>query len=123
MSTYRLKSADAAQTVEFDWGRLHWYASGALGNADHLTVGRCVIRPGCANPMHGHPDCEEVLHLLSGRVEHFVAGEGWLPMSPGDTITISAGVEHCARNVGDEDAHMLVCFSTKDRKTLRPGDE
>jgi quercetin dioxygenase-like cupin family protein len=123
MSDYQLRAADAAQTVEFDWGRLHWYASGALGNSEHLTVGRCVIKPGRENPRHGHPGCEEVLHLLSGRVEHFVEGKGWLAMAPGDTITISPRVEHCARNVGDEDAHLLICFSTKDRKTMHGGEE
>jgi len=118
MDRYELRSADAVETVEFDWGRLHWYASGALGNSEHLTVGQCVIRPGCANPSHGHPDCEEVLHLLRGRIEHAVAGKDTVPMEAGDTITIAPGVRHSARNVGSEDAHMLICFSTRERKTV-----
>ena len=102
----------------FDWGRLYWYASAAQHNAAGVTVGRCVLNPGCGNPIHLHPNCEEVLHVLSGVIEHYIEGRGWMPMNAGDTITIEANIKHGARNVGADDAHLLICFSSANRQTI-----
>ena len=117
-----LTSKDAAESAVFDWGRLYWYANGAAGSSEHQTVGRCVIEPGQQNPRHCHPNCEEVLHLLSGHIKHFVEGRGWLPMLPGDTITIGRDVWHHARNVGPGPAEMIICFSSPDRQTIGEDD-
>ena len=32
------------------------------------------MKPGGSNPAHRHPNCEEVLHVLEGDVEHYVEG-------------------------------------------------
>jgi len=118
MDQFALTKDGQAEQVDFDWGRLYWYASGPADSSDHLTVGRCVLKPGMANPKHYHPNCEEVLHVISGRIEHFVDGQGWLPMGEGDTISIAAGVRHYARNVGADEAHLMICFSSRDRQTI-----
>jgi len=118
MNKYALKPAHEAEEMTFDWGRLYWYAGGPMGNSEHQTLGLCVLKPGCENPRHYHPNCEEVLHVLAGSIEHFVDGEGWLPMQPGDTITIQTGVWHHARNVGGEEARLLIAFSSEDRQTV-----
>ena len=94
MGRAKLSRANDAESQRFDWGELHWYASGKLGNSSELTVGKCVIRPGRANPMHSHPNCEEVLHVLSGSVLHHVEPEEKLEMGPGDTISIPRNVRH-----------------------------
>lgn len=98
-----------------DWGSLTWLASGSLGNAQGVTVGRVVIKKGMANPSHVHGNSEEVLYLLRGRLEHFV-GEAMTEMTPGDTITIPAGVKHHAQSVGDEDADMMVVYASAYRE-------
>jgi quercetin dioxygenase-like cupin family protein len=36
-------------------------------------------------------------------------------MRAGDTITVPAGIPHYATSVGDEDAVMIVCYSTAHR--------
>jgi quercetin dioxygenase-like cupin family protein len=118
MDTFALSNAASVQVMTFDWGRLYWYASGPQGNSDALTVGKCVLNPGQANPKHHHPNCEEVLHVLSGDIEHFVEGQGWLKMGPGDTITVAPRVWHQARNVGHTEAHLFICFSSPDRQTI-----
>ena len=94
-----------------DWGSLTWLASGNLENAEGVTVGRVVIKKGQANPPHAHNNCEEVLYLLHGRLEHWV-GDEMAVMEPGDTITIPAGVKHNARSIGDEDAEMMVVYAS-----------
>ena len=96
--------------VDADWGSLTWLASKEIGNAEGLSVGKVVIKPGRSNPRHSHPNCEEVLYLMSGRLEHFV-GEERITASAGDVLTVSPGVSHHATNIGDEDAHMIVAYS------------
>ena len=62
-------------SVEADWGSLTWYAGASLGNSQDMTIGRCIIKPGCENPLHSHPNCSEVLvviKLLSQNVSGFL---------------------------------------------------
>ncbi len=100
------------------WGSLTWFVSKALGNSDTLTVGRCLIHPGCANPVHVHPNCDEVLHVLQGRVRHSMGDAHAVEMAVGDTISVPMGLAHNATNIGDEDAICLISFSSAERKTL-----
>lgn len=105
------------KVVEFPWGRLTWHVSGELGNSDTLTVGQAIIRPGQQNPRHYHPNCDEVLHVLRGRIRHSMGGQ-IVEMQAGDTVSIPTGVIHNAVNIGDEDAVLAISFSTADRKVV-----
>lgn len=99
------------------WGELQWFASRALGNASAITVGRASILPGQANPVHRHPNSEEVLHLLQGRILQRVGDKAY-EMSAGDTVVIPQGVPHNSRNIGTENAVMLISYPTADRLTI-----
>ncbi len=105
----------ATRRVEETWGSLTWLASRDLGNAADLTLGRVVIRRGCANPSHCHPNCEEVLYLLHGRLEHYLGPQKIL-LAAGDTLHIPASVLHHAANIGDDDADMIVAYSAGTRQ-------
>ncbi len=105
------------KVVEFPWGRLTWHASGELGNSDTLTVGQAVIRPGERNPRHYHPNCDEVLHVLKGRIRHTM-GDRTVEMGEGDTVTIPTGMLHNATNIGEVDAVLAISFSSADRKVV-----
>ena len=111
-----LRAADAAR-VPMPSGALTWFASRQLGNSETMTVGRATLPPGGMNPRHFHPNCEEVLHVLHGKILHTM-GDDEAEMATGDTITIPAGVVHNARNIGDTDALLLICFSSADRETV-----
>lgn len=113
----RLTRADDVVTETQSWGRLEWMVSGALGNSETMTVGRCHIAPGEANPRHYHPNCDEVLHVLRGTIEHTVDDE-LISMGPGDTISIPTGAWHNARNVGTDDAVFVITFSSADRQAI-----
>ena len=112
-----VKKSAEAEYLEHDWGELHWFAAGRFGNSDEMTFGKCVLRPGCGNPPHSHSNCEEILHVLSGYIRHYVDGQGDVEMVPGDTITIPPNIRHSAENVGDEDAHLMIAFSSPERET------
>jgi len=99
------------------WGSLTWYASKAMGNAEEITTGKCVIKPGFSNPVHIHPNCEEVLHVLRGDIIHTLGGES-AAMKEGDTIAIPAGVPHNATNTGAGDAVLGIAYSAGERITV-----
>jgi quercetin dioxygenase-like cupin family protein len=109
--------ATEATHVPMESGALTWLASRQLGNSETMTVGRSTLPPGGMNPRHFHPNCEEVLHVLAGRILHTM-GDEEAELSPGDTITIPANVVHNARNIGDTEALLLICFSSADRETM-----
>lgn len=112
----QVKPLGAMQVTEFPWGTITWLVSGAIGNSETMTFGRVVIRKGAGNEEHRHGNCDEILHLLEGELEH-TAGPGRLfRLRPGDTITLPAGTRHCARSVGDRDAAMLVAYSSAYRQ-------
>ncbi len=104
---------DEKKTVT-SWGSLLWLASGDIGNAEGLTLGRVTIKPGESNPRHAHNNCEEVLYLMSGTLDHSVGDENIL-LEAGDSLTVPAGIFHNAKNIGDEDADMIVVYSSAKR--------
>lgn len=112
----RLCRAADGEVIETAWGRLVWTASGSLGNSQTMSVGRVTIRAGMENPRHRHPNCDEILHLLSGRLEHDQDGASCI-LEPGDTVCIPKGVWHQARALGGEDAQIVICFDSPNRLT------
>jgi quercetin dioxygenase-like cupin family protein len=113
----RVARPDSYEIEEMPWGRLIWQVSGELGNSEALTVGRCILDPGQANGRHRHPDCDEVLEVLTGSIVH-TWDDDEIAMGQGDVISIPAGVMHNARNAGDGAAELLIVFSTAHRTTV-----
>jgi quercetin dioxygenase-like cupin family protein len=102
--------------IDQAWGKLTWLASRELGNSTTMTFGRVMIPTGQTNPRHRHPNFDEILHLLSGRLEHSLGEQKFL-LNPGDTISIPAGQWHNARALDGMAAEMVICFSSADRET------
>ncbi len=57
---------------------------------------------------HSHRDCEECIHVLSGR-GLFCTDEGEKALQPGDTVLVPPGEAHVTRNIG-ETPLVLLCF-------------
>ena len=98
-----------------DWGSLAWAVSAEAGNSRSMTFGRVCINAGCENPQHRHDNCEELLYLLCGELDHFAEDVGVLAMKGGDVIVIPAGIVHNARCTGKADAEMIVIYSSPQR--------
>jgi quercetin dioxygenase-like cupin family protein len=107
------EEAERAKIVE-DWGSLNWLAGNSVGNASGVTVGRVTIKKGMSNPRHSHSNCEEVLYLLGGRLEHSMGDERVI-LEPGDTLVVKANVPHDAVSIGESDADMIVAYSSGER--------
>jgi quercetin dioxygenase-like cupin family protein len=107
------KEVEKTRVVQ-EWGTLSWLAGKKIGNAQGVTVGRVIIKRGQSNPRHSHSNCEEVLYLLTGRLEHSM-GENTMLLEAGDTLVVGAGVPHSAVSVGETDADMIVAYSSGNR--------
>ena len=113
----RLTVADALPCDEFDWGRLRWLCNQTLIPGAVQTLGMCEIWPGKSNPLHYHPNCEELLYLLSGQGRHRLDADV-LDLVAGTTLRIPAGVRHNLENTGTDVLVCLVSFSSGDRQTV-----
>ena len=110
---------DASQlpTESFDWGTLQWLTNARLSRGAAMTVGLCTIHPGCRNTRHYHPNCDEVLHMLSGCGTHSFE-DGEVELRPGMTIRIPVGVTHNMTNTGAEPIVCVISFNSGNRETV-----
>ncbi len=105
------------QVLEQPWGVLTWFVSRELKNSDTLTTGRVLLRPGQQAPRHYHPNCDEVLMVLQGRILQMI-NDVSVEMRVGDVVSIPTGAVHGSRNIGTEDAIMALSYSSADRTTV-----
>lgn len=112
-----VKHAHEIQEESFAWGTLKWLCNDRLSPGAAQTVGLSRILPGQRNPLHYHPNCEEVLHVLSGCGRHSYDGE-WVDLEAGSTIRIPPGVKHNLLNTGAGPLDCLITFSSGQRETV-----
>ena len=98
-------SAETEQE-KLDWGKLRWMSHPPSTGAGQLTVIEVSVEPGQGHDFHKHPDQEEVIYCVAGKVEQWL-GEERREMGPGDSVFIRADVVHATFNIGDEDAVLL----------------
>jgi quercetin dioxygenase-like cupin family protein len=101
----------------FGWGALKWLCNGTIAPGAQQTFGLVHILPGQRNPLHYHPNCEELLYVVSGEGEHRCDDE-WVHLHPGMLIRIPAGVRHNLVNSGWEPISCILSFSSPDRQTV-----
>src|SRR5690242_2140385 len=103
--------------LEFDWGAIQWLVTGRQIVDSRMTFGLSEIRPGQGNPAHYHPNCDEVLYLLDGEVDHWL-GDDVYHLQPGMAIHIPTGLVHHALNRGTTVARMVIAYSSGDRQVI-----
>jgi mannose-6-phosphate isomerase-like protein (cupin superfamily) len=99
------------------WGTLQWVCNAKLSPGEAQTVGLAQVYPGKTNVLHYHPNCEEVLHVISGRGVQSVDGRA-IELKAGMTVRIPAGAKHNLANPGIEPLLTLISFSAGDRQTV-----
>ena len=103
--------------LEFPWGGIKWLMNAELDQDAQQTFGMVFINPGHANPRHYHPNCEELLYVVSGSCTHSL-GDQRYALNPGELIRVPAGVVHHAENKGWDPLRAIISFSAGDRKTI-----
>ena len=109
-----VRSHEAA-IEETTWGTLQWLVGSHNGTSEHITLGRVTLKPGQSNPPHHHPNCEEVLVVISGEIEHSLPEGGSARLRKGDCIVLPEGRSHQANNVGEKEAMMIVAYNSAER--------
>jgi quercetin dioxygenase-like cupin family protein len=112
-----VRHSDEVSEEPFEWGTLKWLCNTKIAPGAAQTIGICHILPGRRNPMHYHPNCEEVLHMIAGVGRHSFDGQ-LVELRPGSTIRIPAGVKHNLENCGSETIVCLISFSSGERETV-----
>lgn len=101
----------------FPWGTLRWLANDKLSPGSTQTLGLCRIDIGQRNPVHYHPNCEELLYMLSGVGLHSFDSES-IELRAGMTVRVPMNVRHNLENIGNEPIECLIAFSSGDRQTI-----
>lgn len=117
MTTEFVQSFATAESLQTDWGELRWLVDDAQIPGAQQTLGVVRINPACANPLHAHPNCEELLYVLEGTCSHRL-GDAAVALSPGDAIRIPAGTAHCAQCTSDAPLLAVISFSSGRRETV-----
>lgn len=98
--------ATQAQVEETPWGPMAWVSRPSTTNAQQLTVIEVTLFPGGGHNFHKHPDQEEVIYVLAGRIEQWIEQDS-TSLGPGDSAFIGAGVVHASFNTGSVPAKVL----------------
>lgn len=112
-----LVELDQCESHALSWGELTWMMGEEQTPGAELTFGCVTIQSGKRNPFHAHPNCEEVLFVLSGTCEHKL-GDVTFDMGPGSLVRIPRGVKHWARCTSKEPLKAVIVFSAPDRQTV-----
>ncbi len=102
---------------DFPWGSIEWLSNADLTPGSEMTLGRVILAAGEANSRHLHPNCHELLYVVSGSIEHELGGQ-IVTLDTGSVIHIPRSAPHQARNVGDRAAEMVVVYSTERREMV-----
>lgn len=97
------------------WGTLAWMVGAKEMPGAEQTFGIVTIQPGQRNPLHSHPNCEELLYVVSGECEHLL-GDQLYYLSPGSVIRIPRGIRHWARCTSAEPLTAVISFSSAERR-------
>lgn len=89
-----------------EWGTLAWLSNPPSTGSRHLTVVDVAQAPGEGHNFHRHPRQEEVIFVVSGKVEQWIEREKRI-LAPGDAVYVDTGSVHAFFNVGDSDAKLL----------------
>jgi quercetin dioxygenase-like cupin family protein len=93
-----------------DWGELGWMSSPVHNGAAQLTVIVGDLNPGEGHSFHKHPGQEEVMYVVSGKIEQWIDREKRI-LGPGDSAFIPPGVVHASFNAGDGEGRVMAIFS------------
>jgi quercetin dioxygenase-like cupin family protein len=111
---------DKVAPEAYPWGWIRWLLNGQIDKNAEMTLGLVHMEPNQVNARHVHPNSAEVLHVISGRLEHLV-GQRWHSLKAGDTLRIPKGAPHQARTAG-EGFLALIAYDTP-RRVMVPAPE
>ena len=111
---------DTVKEVKYPWGWIHWLMNAQMDPEAAQTFGVVEIAAGQRNSLHKHPNCEELLYVISGSCEKIV-GDKKVIMKAGDIVRIPIGVPHQAITIGNEPMRAVISYSSGNRQVVDVG--
>lgn len=97
------------------FGRVEWAVQAGKPDGAEQMVALAVFEPGGSNAEHYHPNCEEIVYVLDGEVEHTLGDES-TTLWAGDLIVVPREARHRIINDSSKACRMLIVFSSPDRE-------
>ena len=115
----RRRVGDGAEATDF--GTLQWVVREGDPAGAETTIGLATFSAGKSNVQHIHPNCEEVVYVLDGQVEHTLGAQSTV-LQAGDLIVVPRGVPHRLLNRSLDDVRAYIVFSSPDRQFVPVDD-
>jgi len=93
---------------------MQWLMEDIIQDGAGLSLARMVVSAGTTSETHCHPDCNEVIHVLSGNIRQ-MCDQRITTAQKGDTIFIPQGALHHTENIGKEPAVLMIAYSSGSR--------
>jgi quercetin dioxygenase-like cupin family protein len=97
-------------TESFDWGSAGMRCAPPGTGCQSFVLMDVRLDPGFFHAFHRHPDQDEMITVLSGRVTQYLEGESTV-LGPGDSVYIDKDVVHGSYNDFDEPAQLNVVLA------------
>jgi quercetin dioxygenase-like cupin family protein len=106
----RFVTSGEMEVETLPWGPHEWLCRPGLTGAEELLLVRVRMPPGKAHAFHRHPEMEEIIYVISGTAEQWVAHES-RRLHAGDMAHIPRDVVHGTYNAGDDTLVFLAILS------------
>jgi quercetin dioxygenase-like cupin family protein len=94
----------------YDWGDAGMRCAPPGTGCESFVVMDVRLDPGFFHAFHKHPDQDEMITVVSGKVTQFLEGESTV-LGPGDSVYIDKDVVHGSYNDFDEPAQLAVVLA------------
>ena len=102
----RFIGKEEAERDHLDWGTLAWFSRPATTQASQLVVIEVTFGPGRGHNFHYHPDQEEVIYVIEGKIESWV-NTSTRELAAGDSVFIPKNTVHGSFNSSQEATRVL----------------
>jgi quercetin dioxygenase-like cupin family protein len=95
---------------DFDWGSAGMRCAPPGTGCESFVVMDVRLDPGFFHAFHKHPDQDEMITIVAGKVTQYLEGESTV-LGPGDSVYIDKDVVHGSYNDFDEPAQLAVVLA------------
>ena len=106
----RFVMGNEVPTENFDWGSAGMRSAPPTTGCNSFVVMDVRLDPGFFHAFHKHPDQDEMITVVSGKVTQYLEGESSV-LGPGDSVYIDKDVVHGSYNDFDEPALLAVVLA------------
>ena len=106
----RFVMAGDVPVESYDWGDAGMRCAPPGTGCESFVVMDVRLDPGFFHAFHKHPDQDEMITIVSGKVTQFLEGESTV-LGAGDSVYIDKDVVHGSYNDFDEPAQLAVVLA------------